>query len=326
MSCFSTRPRRGFTLVELLVVIAIIGILVALLLPAVQAAREAARRSQCSNNLKQMGLGIHNYADTYKGMLPRAGNDWANPQTSWHVAALPFMEQSALYNQLPMYPVNPPGAVDARVNVNSGINLRQVKIPYGRCPSDSTDEMFNGAYQFSYCGSMGSQSTPSANPACETWQPNQQQGLLYGNAGHGNDSRPDSLSGVFNRTGARIRYSMITDGLSNTIFVGEFIGKCNDHTGGDGWCSFNQAANAHASTVVPINDDTTCPAGTGKITNPSCTAQNNWNYSWGFRSQHPGGAQFLLGDGSARFIQESINIVTYQRLGGRADGGTIGDF
>lgn len=111
--------------------------------------------------------------------------------------------------------------------------------------------------------------------------------------------------------------------MSNTIFVGEVMAKCNDHLGG-GWAHYNQFNNAHASTVVPMNDGTTCPKGTLLITNPSCTAQNNWNYSWGFRSQHPGGVQFLMGDGSARYIAQGINHTTYQRLGGRADGQAVG--
>jgi len=324
MTYQSVRPRRGFTLVELLVVIAIIGILVALLLPAVQAAREAGRRTQCANNLKQIGLGIHNYADVYKGLIPLGGNNWGNPQTSWWVADLPFMEQTAIYNQLPMNPVSG-GAVDARVNLNNGINLRQTKIPYGRCPTDSTDEMYNGAFQFSYSGSLGSQRTPSADGNCQPFLGNAQP-LTQGNADHGNCTSPEQLSGVFSRLGAKIKLASVTDGLSNTIFVGEVLGKCNDHAGGDGWCSYNQSANAHASTCVAINDMTTCPLGTGKITNPSCTTQSNWNYSWGFRSQHPGGAQFLLGDGSARFIQETVNYATYQALGGRADGKTVGDY
>jgi len=321
MTYFRTRPRRGFTLVELLVVIAIIGILVALLLPAVQAAREAGRRSQCSNNLKQFGLGIHNYSDTYKGPLPRAGNSWANPQTSWHVAALPFMEQSALYNQLRMYPTTG-GAVDA----SNDAGVRQVRLAYGRCPSDSGNDMSQGCFQFSYSGSMGSQSTPSnGGGTCDSYQVNMQP-LTAGNAGHGNDPNPDTLSGVFNRTGAIIKLAMVTDGLSNTIFVGEKMSKCDPTHEPGGWPYYNSTANAHASTVCPINDMTTCPAGTGKVTNPSCTGGDKWNYAWGFKSQHPGGCQFLLGDGSARYIQENINIVTYQRLGGRADGNAVGDY
>lgn len=97
-SQMSRRPGRGFTLVELLVVIAIIGILVALLLPAVQAAREAARRTQCVNNLKQIGLAMHNYQDTHKRLPPGSAAGWGH---TWHAYALPYMEQTPLYEIIP---------------------------------------------------------------------------------------------------------------------------------------------------------------------------------------------------------------------------------
>lgn len=316
------RWRRAFTLVELLVVIAIIGILVALLLPAVQAAREAARRSQCSNNLKQFGLGIHNHADVKKGEIPQAGWNWANPQTSWHISALPFMEQGALYNQLPW---SQAATVDiSNFTLPSGQWIRTLKSPpYGRCPTDPSDEMYGGQAQMSYSGSLGSESTPSANAACEPYQVNRIPG--QGAVGHGNGGNATDTSGPFSRVCMRMKLSNVTDGLSNTFFVGEAMAICHDHLGG-GWPHYNQFNNAHASTVCPINDFTTCTgAGPAEIRHPSCTAQNNWNISWGFRSRHPQGAQFLMGDGSVRFVQQSINIVTYNAMGGKADGLTFSD-
>jgi len=320
MLCGVSHRRRGFTLVELLVVIAIIGILVALLLPAVQAAREAARRTQCSNNLKQYGLGIHNYADTNKTILPPAGSQaaWGNPQTSWQVAVLPFMEQQSLYNQLPMN--NNTNA--SNYTLNNGQNVNVVKLPYGRCPTDTSDEMLGGQSQLSYCGSLGSQRTPSADGNCNQYLGNKIN-ASQGNDDHGNTASSSALSGVFARLGAHVKFAHVSDGLSNTIFVGEVMAKCNDHYG-NGWPNFNQFNNAHASTVCPINEFTTCTgASPGEIRNPSCTNQNNWNYSWGFRSKHPGGAQFLIGDGTVRFISQSVNMVTYNQLGGKADGFSI---
>lgn len=313
--------RRAFTLVELLVVIAIIGILVALLLPAVQAAREAARRSQCSNNLKQFGLGIHNYADTYKGLIPPGGNNWGNPQTSWHVALLPFIEQSALYNQLPM---NNPAIDVSNYTLPSGQWIRQIKLPYGRCPSDPSDEMYGNVFQMSYSGSLGSQHTPSANGSCNPYVGNRIQANV-GTDDHGNTTDGSRLSGVFGRLCPKMKLASATDGLSNTIFVGEVMAHCNDHYAG--WPHYNAFNNAHASTVCPINDFTTCiGASAGEIRHPSCTTQSNWNISWGFRSRHPGGAQFLLGDGSVVLLNQNINIVTYNALGGKADGVPIGNY
>jgi prepilin-type processing-associated H-X9-DG protein len=125
-----------------------------------------------------------------------------------------------------------------------------------------------------------------------------------------------------------IRLSQVTDGLSNTIFVGEQMAQCHDHLDG-AWCHDNGYGNAHASTAIPINNMTTCynsqAEATGKpgVTHPQCFTKSNWNFSWGFRSNHPGGAQFLLGDGSVRMVSQTVDHTTYQRLGGRADGNAV---
>jgi prepilin-type N-terminal cleavage/methylation domain-containing protein/prepilin-type processing-associated H-X9-DG protein len=320
MSHFALR-RRAFTLVELLVVIAIIGILVALLLPAVQAAREAARRTQCSNNLKQFGLGIHNFADSNKGLIPPGGNNWGFPYTSWHVAALPFMEQGALYSQLPM---NNPATDPSNTVLASGQNVRTVKLPYGRCPTDTSDEMYGGSFVLSYSGSLGSNRAPSASSSCEPYAGNQIPN--QGTADHGNTLDAAQLSGPFGRLCPRMKLANVTDGLSNTIFVGEVMAHCNDHYGG-GWPVYNQMNNAHATTLVPINDFTTCVgASPAEIRFPSCTTQSNWNISWGFRSRHPGGSQFLFGDGSVTMLNTTIDMVTYNRLGAKSDGQAIGPY
>lgn len=313
--------RRAFTLIELLVVIAIIAVLVALLLPAVQQAREAARRSQCKNNLKQYGLALHNYNDVY-GMLPPAGSNWGNPSVGWQPKILPFIDQAPLYNL-----INFSLADAGNSPMPTGGTVRQAKLPYTKCPSDTsarTQTDNNGSEaQSSYCGSLGAQRTPSASGACNTWLTPGTNYDALGTQDHGNCLTPDCLSGVFDRLGCPIKFSLITDGMSNTIFVGEILPDCNDHTGGL-W-GYNNGGNAHASMAVPINDMTTCPNST-KISNAACTNPNNWNYSWGFRSKHVGGAHFLMGDGGVRFIGENISYQTWQRLGGRADNQTVGDF
>ena len=322
------RPvRRAFTLVELLVVIAIIGTLVGLLLPAVQAARESARRSSCSNNLKQYGLALHNHHDT-NGYMPSGAPPvaWGAPQLSWHAYVLPFLEQQGLASKIRLNS----GADERFRDAGGGQQVRSVKLPVARCPSDSSIADQDGWIQSSYSGSLGSQPTPSADGGC-----NQFLGFAEAlppgtdDPNHGNANSFNRISGVFSRyvTAQKgVSFNMVSDGLSKTIFVGEILADCNDHR--EGLWSFNGMGNAHASTVVPINTMTTCydtqaEATARRVPNPQCFAKSNWNYSWGFRSKHPGGAQFLFGDGSTRMLMETIDHTTYQRLGGRKDGGTI---
>jgi prepilin-type processing-associated H-X9-DG protein len=328
--------------VELLVVIAIIGVLVALLLPAVQAAREAARRTSCANNLKQYGLALHNYADTYNGTLPgghTAPWQWEGTGLyahSWQVRILPFTEQNALYSQLYTSGINtstnPPIQVaptnsprdDVGGQQINGQFVRLLSVPYARCPSDPGDPFWTGWFQTSYSGSLGSQATVSNGGNCNEWQVFAQKPQDHGNAFGG----PGELSGVFSRQLNGIRLAQVKDGLSNTIFVGEILADCHDHNGG--FWYFNGMGNAHASTVVPINTMATCYASQAEAIRagaipPSgptsaCWTKDKWNYSWGFRSQHPGGAQFVFGDGSVKFLPQTINHQNYQLLGGRADG------
>lgn len=320
------RRRRGFTLIELLVVIAIIAILIALLLPAVQQAREAARRSTCKNNLKQYGVGLHNYHETY-GMFPIGGTQWGGfQQIGWQVRLLPFMEQSALYKQLDFNSTT----VVPHQRLNDGQVARIHQVPYALCPTDQNQERWNrGWAQANYSGSLGSQRITSRNPQCNIFLT---PGIHYQNPGggatHGNTTDSYNISGMFGRIGGRIDIASVTDGTSNTIQVGEILPECHDHTGG--WWSYNGMANAHAGTQVPINTMTTCPKATpeerARYGGGNCTSKQEWNLSWGFRSKHIGGAHFLLADGSARFISENINYETYQRLGGRNDDKTVGEY
>ena len=323
------KRRLAFTLIELLVVIAIIAILIALLLPAVQQAREAARRSQCKNNLKQYGLGLHNYHDT-NGMLPPGGDpNWGAPQIGWQPKILPFMDQAQLFKKLNM---NLPSAWDTIIE---GRQARFYNVPYAKCPTDpSGPERDTNWAQTSYSGNLGSQQTPSANGGCNQFLT---AGVNYettqGNSGHGNTNNRSNISGVFGRLGPTIKFAHITDGLANTFFVGEILSDCHDHTAG--WWHFNGMGNAHASTSAPLNIMCSCPSlnGATAATAPQCfpggtdcRAQSNWNYSWGFKSKHQGGAHFLMGDGTVRFINQNLDYQTYQRLGGRTDGRVVGEF
>jgi prepilin-type N-terminal cleavage/methylation domain-containing protein/prepilin-type processing-associated H-X9-DG protein len=337
--------RRGFTLVELLVVIAIIGILVALLLPAVQAAREAARRSSCSNNLKQYGLALHNYHDVYKSLPPGGlwnvqNADWNVPGVSWQARILPYAEQQALYDKI-NFNWTPGSAVDDNrgwnvvVNPTTGQFLRQIPIPYAHCPSDETDPLgLDGNWaQSSYSGSLGSQRTPSADGNCNQFldPAGVRHEALVWNADHGNTWRKQDVSGIFSRMGFQetMNLAAVLDGTSNVIMVGEILPACNDHTAGV-W-HYNGMGNAHSSTSIPINTFTTCVATQQEAINrgypfPQCYVKSNWNFSWGFRSRHPGGAQFVFCDGSVHFLSANLTYETYQALGGRADGRILGEY
>jgi prepilin-type N-terminal cleavage/methylation domain-containing protein/prepilin-type processing-associated H-X9-DG protein len=329
----SGRRTPAFTLIELLVVIAIIAILIGLLLPAVQKVREAAARTKCSNNLKQIGLALHSYADinqqtlpsggrfgyqpnggTYSGFNPPNNNDWNSNQGNWIVLTLPQMEQNPLYNL-----INPRMNVNSSVDVGiSAINPRP-RLPYIRCPSDDYDP---NATTTNYVGSLG----PQCAIGPYGFDPNQQycNGATFSpNAGygtspdHGNSVNPTDIRGMFNRLGATITFTLVSDGLSNTIAVGECLPRHHDHLQGNAWWHFNSGGAAHCSTIVPINqrsDNTSCP-GTATQGCPS-----NWNQSWGFKSNHSGGANFVFGDGSVRFLTQNIDHRTYQLLGCRNDG------
>jgi prepilin-type N-terminal cleavage/methylation domain-containing protein/prepilin-type processing-associated H-X9-DG protein len=273
---------RGFTLIELLVVIAIIGVLVGLLLPAVQQAREAARRSSCSNNLKQIGLALHGYNDANKE-LPLSSVELQDG-LSWQVFILPFMEEDARFQRFDFngnFRRDPP---------NKGLTATRPPNPL-LCPSGTdilsnhSSELSDGYYTTHYLGSMG----PTGQ--------NVEAGTTY--------SEQSTSNGGFGRQGiffwAKSRkFREVTDGLSNTIAIGE-----NSWTARNGkspqrraWTRGGRAGYWMASCKnfqQPINSD--------------YTAQFN-DHSMG--SDHPGGAQFGFVDGSVRLLVDTIEFGVYK--------------
>jgi prepilin-type N-terminal cleavage/methylation domain-containing protein len=322
----SRSTQSGFTLVELLVVIAIIGVMVGLLLPAVQAAREAARRMSCSNNLKQLGLGLHMYHDTAK-TLPMGGYFYGGETTSspnggalnnrgsLHVRILPYIEQQSVFDAFDFrfgtdnqqYPAG----------VNNGMRIVGTEIPTFICPSDGQNVRLGNAPTFvmpsNYQGNHGASASLSDSPNCScplfaTFQGFSRAGTSVNNP-----------AGPFTRNGLNFmcKFSAIPDGLSNTILMGEVRADCSNHAR-NGWSNSNRWG---IFTQIPINFDS-CFAdlataqAAGK---DGCAARCNWNSEVGYKSRHPGGAQFLLGDGSTRFFSETIDMWVFQFLGDRDD-------
>ncbi|RMG00675.1 MAG: DUF1559 domain-containing protein [Planctomycetota bacterium] len=323
----SFRREGGFTLVELLVVIAIIGILIALLLPAVQAAREAARRSQCTNNLKQIGIGLHNYHDTL-GVFPPGGLWYTNNVSAanfkknrgsmlFHL--LPYVEQNQTYQQFK--PIDAYAFQQFTTPISGQPPyIAGTIISVYRCPSDASpdrnDEQVGPVPErnlalFSYAGSKGPTLTGD-NPAGRC--PERAAWATY--ALSTSDKKP---AGPFTRRGRDYcaRMADILDGTSNTIFVGEIRGD-SAHTVQRGWA---HASNCQGmiSTIYPINYDTSFK----DQSQGPCHWYANWSTEFGFKSQHPGGANFLFGDGSVHFLPETIDHWTFQYLGGKDDGHTV---
>lgn len=299
---------RGFTLVELLVVIAIIGMLVALLLPAVQAAREAGRRAQCSSNLKQIGLALAHYEDTFKRLPPGAIWDAKNNinRGSALVHILPFIEQNQLFQAFD-FSVS---STDDALVPGTGTMIASTPVSVYRCPSDDGPEFYyTNIAAHTYSASRGPTDVFN-NVSCSC--PNPWQSLSMAPL-----DDPANFAGPFTRVGSTIRSSEVLDGLSNTIFFGEVRPLCSQHAQ-NGWANTNDG-NGYCTTLIPINYDTCQPS----TSNP-CNQPCNWTTEVGFKSAHPNGAQFLLGDGSARFINETIDhAMVYQALGAKSDGRAV---
>ncbi len=290
------RHIRGFTLVELLVVIAIIGILIALLLPAVQAAREAARRSQCSNNLKQVGLALHNYADTYQTfpsgwIWPGSGNQecWA-----WSTLILPYLEQQAMHDQLGVTMAN----LYQRVlspEWQSVVGRLETPISSFMCPSDTEfhrEGQIHHARRFD--GGQG-WATHHYRPGVSNYM---------GNMGFRQRSRAqnNAAGGVFTGN-STVSFKDITDGTSNTFAVGE---RDTKHCRSGSWVGIRNAAGTGSRGVYtavgwarPIIN----------APNPPFSWGSDQGCGEGFGSLHPGGCQFTLCDGSVKFISETIDHV-----------------
>ena len=316
--------RLAFTLIELLVVIAIIAILVALLLPAVQQARESARRSSCQNNMKQLGLALHNYHDTHSVFtpgwvvpqflntndLPVASNDhrYVGHNPAWGLFLLPFLEQGSLYdlqnfNQSDYLTYRHSSSfVSGRgvLQAPSATNGLRTSPAVFICPTDTQHNkppVISNYGRSSYVSCRGNINNYG-----------QQTSMLM-------------MPGVF-FTNSRIRFRDITDGSSNTFALGEVsdqqfaeVDSSTVYESGGAWAGMG----IHKRYImVSRNVNSTRPL---NRSSPERTADSD-----GFGSMHAGGAFFLFCDGRVRFVSENINISLYGNLGDRADGNVIGEF
>jgi len=301
-----SQRRRGFTLIELLVVIAIIAILVALLLPAVQQAREAARRTQCKNNMKQLGLALHNYHDVHRKFPPgwiavdgfaHSAHDGLNG-AGWGTMILPFLDQAPLYDRF-----------DSNLAIEDPANISFLDnvLPAWQCPSDPKPDKWeieeegvpgNVLAQLptaNYIGSFGTEELDGCENAPGT-APVAANGQCQG----------DGV--LFHNSCVAIRD--ITDGTTNTLLVGERKTDVNL-----GWFStwpgmVSEGEEAFQRILGSADHVPNDPAG----------------HFDDFSSRHVGGAQFCLGDGSVRFISENISDIVYHGLATRQGGEVIGEF
>ncbi len=317
---------RAFTLVELLVVIAIIGILVGLLLPAVQAAREAARRMQCSNNLKQLGLSMLNYESAYKklpGGVGRFGCCWG----TWQVAVLPYMEQNSLYNLYQNHGGADPGA---RYSATINRPVVSARLPTLTCPSDTPNAPIGGTppiTSHNYAVNYGN--TSFFQTPIPTTPPINFLGAPFGAyTGSTSDDGPVNAAeaATFTRFyGKHMSLATLTDGTSSTMMAGEVLqGRQNDLRGFTWWGGASgfvtyMAPNTSAPDVITGG---ICVSLTRPRMPCTTTTTASRPRMMGARSLHTGGVQVVFCDGHVSFISDSIDYIAWNAMG-TASGGEV---
>jgi prepilin-type N-terminal cleavage/methylation domain-containing protein/prepilin-type processing-associated H-X9-DG protein len=344
------KSRRGFTLIELLVVIAIIGVLIALLLPAVQSAREAARRAQCTNNLKQLGIAVHNYLDTNQ-VIPPSGAWYGAPTNteqdySMKVRLLPYMEQQPLYNANNFdfapscyktdnrEPTDHLGAQPVNATVTA------TKINAFLCPSDPNPGQTGSFITLNSVPFIGATSNYANNLGTER----RYNGSIM--------SGPAWFLGGHSQVGIIVSLATITDGTSSTSIFSEVLkGTSGRNAKGlnMSWTSTISALGANSAAANPNLADsqacqastttqwdykgeywTQCDSGRGggyfHINPPNkkaCNAGSPWDGFVGASSQHSGGVNVLMLDGTVKFVKESVNYPAWTALGTSAGGEVI---
>lgn len=304
--------RSGFTLIELLVTIAVISVLIALLLPAVQSAREAARRTQCLNHLKQIGLALHNYHDLYRQFPPACirpsgfeDNGRDHPRTTWAISILPMMEQANLYQT---YNADVDSTHMDNVEVTSAV------IPSYRCPSDPYNvELFQPLLGIFYSQGNYAANYGSASWGVSFWKDRRYRGVMGQNQG--------------------LSFRDVQDGTSNTVCVAEIRAQPSARDNRGAW-----AFSAAGACMVGLDCDRSCQGVNGDsssdwipycdstVNRLDCSFQNSGESNAGPRSFHHQSAHVALSDGSARSLSESLDKDVIRRLFTSADGEVVGEF
>jgi prepilin-type N-terminal cleavage/methylation domain-containing protein len=309
-----TGIRAGFTLVEVLVVVAIVALLMALLVPAVSGARESARRTQCSNNVKQLIMGLHRHVssfgtfpagNTLRGVTPSAASNWCQGSNSlrgmpWTVAVLPFVEQGNLFDR---FNPNLEFMTDSFALPANQNGQNAVPVAVLQCPSSSFGENPLRNNYFGVQGSAPVSCTDGATP---------------------NGTRRFYINGVM-YVNSQVGFGHVRDGTSNVFALGE-TNMCGLSFGSSPPEFFNWVIGGKAGGTTPM------PMQLAGVELPI----NSWRFrpstsimlqqgTRGFGSDHPGGCLFALADGSVRFVSEFIDLSTLTLLGGRRDGGLFQD-
>ena len=319
--------RKAFTLVELLVVIAIIGILIGMLLPAVQQVREAARRVQCANNMRQITLASHNYESAHSE-FPAGINLGPRLSSSAFAFLLPFVEQNAVF---------------ATINVNAAYQTQvgsRAQIPSYLCPSDDAADRF---MTIDNPNQAVARSNFVVNFGSQTFMTAQNDAPVFRDNWPSSDPKPDfTTDGPF-QSGSPRGFGELSDGSSNIAFVSEVIsGKDDDGTdnevdirgvwnaflAGSSWYTHLNTPNSSSPDVAPVG-------GAGRswipemppVNMPGVNTADQYDlFHAAARSTHPGGVNLGMGDGSTRFVVDDVNTLTWSRLGSIDDGQVLGDF
>ncbi|MEZ6132329.1 MAG: DUF1559 domain-containing protein [Planctomycetaceae bacterium] len=334
MKAIKYSTRTGFTLIELLVVIAIIAVLVSLLMPAVQQSREAARRTQCKNSLKQIGLALHNYHDLHQTLPPGwvDQNDSHGANWGWATYLLPMLDQGNLYSRLAVGD----HTLSFAISQTDSRGLLQIPLPMFRCASDAAPGLNSDHLMVSDVPTRASVATSN----------------YVGANGGAMWTRDERLAGLFGRNSST-RFKDISDGTSNTIAVGERAWSLPTVDGPRRSCRAATVSGANGFIRHPVQETTlalgmfginqtaddldndppdfVCPLADRQV---ETTSETHDICERGYSSAHSGGAQFLLADGSVRFISENIQRdpsgsngdYLWQNLLNKADGNVIGEF
>jgi prepilin-type N-terminal cleavage/methylation domain-containing protein/prepilin-type processing-associated H-X9-DG protein len=320
-----TLRRRAFTLIELLVVIAIIAVLIGLLLPAVQKVREAAARMSCQNKIKQIGLAIHNYHDANGGMPPSMSDVSG---MGWQVLVLPYLEMDSLYRQMDHTTAGMNHTIAKRndpfglTRVNAYLCPAAQLERQGRGPTDNSNAGFvdlipptaagEPAYTTHYYGLNG----PRGNHPVT--------GAVYPVGTTVHETVPTGRTGMFQRKVFAISIAAIPDGTSNTMMVGEM--SWSSETFGSRFRTWLRGGDEGAATVTNGGSFSVSCRNVMKPINSGLTSNQLVPYNdMPMGSMHPGGANFVFGDGAVRFVRDSMDIATYKSLASRDQGEVASD-